>query len=98
MRSLHFILKDGKPIPATVMEWAEWMEKNEKHIAENNFDGVRVSTVFLGLDHNFHIDKPPILYETMIFGGKYDQYQDRYETVEQAIVGHLYAVNLVEGE
>jgi hypothetical protein len=27
-----------------------------------------VSTVFLGLDHNFGMNGPPILFETMVFG------------------------------
>jgi hypothetical protein len=35
------------------MEWAEWIETAERHVANDLIDGVRVSTVFLGLDHAF---------------------------------------------
>lgn len=54
-----------------------------------------VSTVFLGLDHQFHPGGPPLIYETMVFdnreGGRklgVDRYCDRYSTREQALAGH----------
>ncbi len=55
---------------------------------------VCVSTVFLGVDHAY--SGKPITFETMIFGGKYDQYQRRYYTVEQAKQGHQEALELVK--
>ena len=48
---------------------------------------VRVSTVFLGLNHAFG-DGPPLWFETMVFGGELDQEQERYSTIEQARLGH----------
>ena len=33
------------------------------------FNVVFISTVFLGIDHNFNLEGPPLLFETMIFGG-----------------------------
>lgn len=55
----------------------------------------RVSTVFLGLDHNFWRrpeDDPlgykPILWETMVFGGSLDGEQRRYTSREEALKGH----------
>ena len=48
---------------------------------------VFVSTVWLGINHN-HGSGPPLLYETMIFGGAHDQWQDRYSTRELARLGH----------
>ena len=56
-----------------------------------------VSTVFLGLDHSFG-GGTPILFETMIFGGEYDDYQERYHTLEEAQVGHEKAISLVKME
>jgi hypothetical protein len=55
-----------------------------------------VSTVFLALDHRWEEDEPPVLFETMIFGGEHDQYQDRYCTWDGAMEGHQKAVNLVK--
>ena len=47
-----------------------------------------VSTVFLGLDHRWEPDGPPVLYETMIFGGEHDGDMDRYCTRDAAEAGH----------
>ena len=56
---------------------------------------IYVSTVFLGIDHNFG-DGPPILYETMVFGLE-DEYQCRYETRVEAESGHDRTVKMVLG-
>ena len=47
---------------------------------------IRISTVFLG--HNFLGKREPILFETMVFGGKYDEEQERYTTWKKAEAGH----------
>lgn len=52
---------------------------------------VRVSTIFLGLDHNYSGGEP-ILFETMIFGGPLDGEQWRYHTYDEAERGHANAV------
>lgn len=58
----------------------------------------RVSTVWLGLDHNHSYlsdDHVPIIFETMIFGGDKgmeDEYQERYATEAAALRGHEVAV------
>jgi len=53
-------------------------------------DHIVVSTVFLGLDHSNRHTKNigPILFETMVFGSKYDDYQERYQTYDDAVLGH----------
>ena len=53
-----------------------------------------VSTIFLGLNHNYEPDGPPLLFETMIFGGKHDNYCQRYSTKKDALIGHKKAVKL----
>jgi hypothetical protein len=55
------------------------------------------STVFIGLDHNWG-EGPPLVFETMIFGGEFDQYQYRYSTWAEAEAGHAVAVGMVEHE
>jgi len=59
-------------------------------VAESFIGDVRVSTTFLGLDHNFFGDGPPLLFETMIFGadGKPWDYQERCTTWVQAEAMH----------
>jgi hypothetical protein len=79
-----------------LLEWARWMATAERHVAHDTIDGVRVSTVFLGLDHQFG-NGPPLLFETMIFGGEDDGYQERYATWEEAEAGHVAALEKVRG-
>ena len=53
-----------------------------------NINGAKISTVFLGIDHQFGMGSPPILFETMVFGGELDQEQERYCTYREAEEGH----------
>jgi len=84
-------------------EWGEWFERNDRTVARNFFghEGIgeiMVSTVFLGVDHNFFGDGPPVVFETMIFGGGdgMDQWQRRSCTWEEALRMHAHAVDLVK--
>jgi hypothetical protein len=68
-----------------------------KTIKFTRYNGIDVSTVFMGLDHN-HGNGRAILFETMVFYDKsieeqqsleyYNQYQCRYYTYDEAIEGH----------
>ncbi len=81
---------DGAPVPARdVISWGLWFETAERHVADDADEGtgVRVSTVFLGLDHSFG-DGPPLLYETLVFGGPLDGTMRRYATRAEALAGH----------
>lgn len=85
---------------ATLMEWVEWYENPEnRRIAQIKIKakGIRISTVFLGLDHSFD-GGPPLLFETMIFGGEHDGYCERYVTYEEAEIGHQKAVKICGGQ
>lgn len=52
------------------------------------FTGVHVSTVFLGFDHGFSDDGPPVLFETLVFGGALADEMVRYTTYDEALAGH----------
>jgi hypothetical protein len=93
----HWILRDGAPVQVDLLTWGRWFEdhQSERVVARTELSPqVFVSTVFLGLDHNFFGDGPPILWETMIFGGSLDQDQWRYSSRAAAEAGHLDAVEL----
>jgi hypothetical protein len=68
------------------------MGSSGRHIGSTLLWGKRVwvSTVWLVIDHSWQ--DPPLLFETMIFGGQLDQDQWRYTTIEQAVEGHWKAV------
>lgn len=82
-----YILEGKTPKAVDLMEWAKWFETVDRVVEKTSIGDVDVSTVFLGLDHSFG-SGPPLLFESMIFGGDLDQETDRYETYEQAEAGH----------
>lgn len=97
--SNYVLNESGAPVEEPdIMKWAEWFEGSDQKrvVAIDPFDGGKVSTVFLGIDHAFGRGAP-ILFETMVFGGEHDQFQDRYSTREEALAGHAVAVKLVTG-
>jgi len=60
---------------------------------------LKVSTVWLGLNHEFSPHRPPLIFETMIFGGDYGDYCERYATEAAAVAGHAAVVAaLVAGQ
>lgn len=77
---LQYILdQNGRPrAEKWLLRWSEWMAKHKKQlrVGRTVVGQSTVSTVFLGLDHNF-VKGPPILWETMVFGGKLDSYTER---------------------
>lgn len=80
-----------------LMEWGRWMQDDERRrVAAWEQDGVRVSTVFLGLDHSF-MPGAPVVFETMVFGGTHDGDQERYHTWDEAQAGHDAIVARVQG-
>lgn len=90
-----FILDGHKVVPCDdLMLWAVWFETNNRIVKQETINGVKISTVFLGFDHNYGTG-PPILFKTMIFGGNHDQYQERCSTWEQAEVMHKKAIELI---
>lgn len=92
----QYTLNEHTPVPCNdLLEWARWFEKADRRVAQNMIGDVCVSTVFLGIDHRFGGLGLPLLFETMIFGGIHDQYQDRCSTWEEAEKMHSDAVALV---
>lgn len=75
-----FILVEGEIIPATLTEWAQWFETPARMIYSDEFEGIRVSTVFLGDGMTF--------FESMIFGGAFNDEQVRTRTKWESLVAH----------
>lgn len=80
-----------------VITWGKWFEKHDRIVKQETIGDVKVSTVFLGLDHSFG-SGPPDWFETMIFNGRHDGYCERCETWDQAEAQHAQAVKLVKDE
>jgi hypothetical protein len=97
MAQKYILDESDNPIAVDLMTWAKWFEGNEhrRKVDRTDFADGYISTVFLGLDHQFGAG-PPMIYETMIFGGNHDQYQERCSTLEEAKAMHAKAVKLVQ--
>lgn len=101
MTGKHYILDGKKIVEVDMATWAKWTEIADRRVEYDEVRGLRVSTVFLGLDHNFSNDGPPILFETMVFNmNDYaDLYCRRYATYDEATIGHAETlIKVDEGE
>lgn len=82
--------RDGQPI--NLKQWIHLFSDEEyQRVALTETSEWRISTVWLGLDHSL-FGTPPLIFETMVFGGPCDQDQWRYPTLSAAIAGHEHAV------
>lgn len=66
---------DGNPQPEDdLMKWGNWLQNSGSRIVKKERIGEsEVSTIFLGIDHSFGDSSEPVLWETMVFGGKLNQ-------------------------
>jgi hypothetical protein len=93
MRRGYYKLVGRKAVPVSMEEGFRAFKI--ERVAYDEVGEVRVSTVFLAIDHQWEEGMPPLLFETMIFGGEYDGYQQRCSTWEQAEQHHATTVALV---
>lgn len=92
-------LLDKENVPYVEEDIIKWANKHhmQRRIKFDENETYKISTIFLGIDHNYEEFGDPILFETMIFfeGDWQDETQKRYETYEQAIEGHEQALKSV---
>lgn len=89
---IRYFDRSGNPME--MEDWARSFEDTRgRRIGRNRLPtGVRVSTVWLGLDHRFG-EGPPLIFETMIFGLKRPhEPMWRYTTEAEARKGHWKAL------
>jgi len=78
----------------SLMSWAKSLgDFSVRRVALREYDGVKVSTVFLGLRHGW--DRKADLFETMIFGGPHDEICWRAKSRKVAMENHSRACQLV---
>ena len=91
----HYLDKAGKPID--LWEWAKLLEDHSYQVIKQETlpDGKYVSTVWLGLNHQYG-SGPPLIFETMVFPtkGRLDEERcQRYSTLDDALAGHAEIVH-----
>lgn len=100
MSDKYILDENGHPIPCDdLIVWEKWFEKANRQLQRTELviddeTEVTVSTVFLGMDHNF-VGSKPLLYETMVFGGDNDGLCHRTSTAGEASRMHQVVVDTV---
>lgn len=94
---------DGRtPVPCDIETWARRFQEDERIVRQETIGEVMVSTVFLGLDHDFTGKGPPLLFETLTFGpfGKvmrrcstYMQAENQHERVADTVRVYMESVD-----
>lgn len=94
LRGGHYILVGQSPvIEPDALKWARWFETADRKVALTEVGPHTISTVFLGLDHNFMGKGPPLLFETMVFSdGEATDYMTRSSSWLEAEGQHHKAV------
>ena len=80
-------------------DWAHWFESANRIVQQQWVGNYYVSTVFLGIDHNFSGSGAPILFETMVFSDGDGIETHRCCTWDEALAMHeLTKARLLERE
>jgi hypothetical protein len=97
----YYLNPDKTYRKCTTTEWSEQCQdmraSHTKHVGDDYIGEYRISTVWLGIDHQYG-DGDPLLFETMVFDKKdewNDCYTARYSTWDEAVKGHEHAKQLV---
>ena len=90
-----YVLDDDNNVVAEpdVAKAAAFFEQKARRIVDLDIfmlpEGeVKISTVFLGLDHRWGSGGEPVVFETMVFGGPHDQECSRCCTYAEALEMH----------
>ncbi len=99
MKNRYYILNEDHGVMAekNPVRWANWFISSDKssdtRVAFDQIGDKKISTGFIGIDHNFGLKGPPLLFETMIFEGEVRLVAGRYSTWNEAITGHREAIS-----
>lgn len=92
----HYVLIGQSPVPEPdLLTWAEWYATADCVVFQTDFVGGVVSTVFLGLDHQWG-HGPPLLFETMVFRDGKPTECRRCSTWLEAEAQHARLLEMVE--
>lgn len=92
--NMYMLDENNEPVEAvSFKEYVEWSKCNDKRVALFENKDVKVSTVFLSLNHDHW--GGIALWETMIFGGEHDMFCERYSSYKLAAKGHHKAIEMI---
>lgn len=88
MNELGYFDRDGNPITPQRYEQLISRGIEYRRVEQTKVGDVVVSTVWLGRDHNFGTAGPPLIFETMVFGGLLDNSSALYASEDLARTEH----------
>src|SRR3546814_15940299 len=98
-RLMHYKLDGRRSVPCdSLVEWSMWMAAGDRRVAGTWIDDVRISTVFLGLDHKHALGGDPHLFETLVVVDGRTTEMPRYFTWEDTQTGHAELTNHIAKE
>jgi len=92
---MYYRLEGKTPVPCSIDETFS-TSIEERRVAETTInESIRISTVFLGVNHGYVDTGPPILFETMVFDDGNGGDMERATTWLDAQTNHINMVNKV---
>ena len=103
MNNMYFDLIGREIVEVdSLMQSTAFNDDKKRRVGFNTVDGRDISTVFLGINHQYG-NGAPLLFETIVFdnrGGENensgDEYCERYSTYDEAESGHAKVVQWVK--
>ena len=96
---MYYILVDKKAVLVDDLDtWSKWVGENDRQVARTTIDDVYISTVFLGICSSYGTGTIayPSVFETMIFGGEFDEETKKAHTWKGAVHMHKCLCELVK--
>lgn len=97
-----YVLDGKEPRRArSVLEWMHWFARADRTVALTSIDDVEVSTVFLGLDHEYsphgvRYHGQPMLFETAIFMNSKMVRLFRHPSWDEAERAHAFIIECLQ--
>lgn len=97
-----YVLDGHEPRRArSVLDWMKWFAGTDRTLAHTLIDGIELSTVFIGIDHEFsphgvRYHGQPMLFETAIFMTSRVVRAVRYPSWDEAMTGHCMFVECLQ--
>lgn len=88
--------REGRPI--TLMEYGRLFSNLQYRVLyHHRFKNFLLSTVWLGINHNFSMRGPPVIFETMVFFNGMGGPMWRYSTEGEARRHHMTILRVMQG-
>jgi hypothetical protein len=103
MNRTLYVLDGHEPRRArSVLDWMKWFAGTDRTVAHTRIDGIELSTVFIGIDHEFsphgvrYHGHRPMLFETAVLSAARFVRALRYPTWDEALTGHCLLVESLQ--